>query len=348
MDVWLVTASGVEPRPVEELPALLEGGDGIVWVDIPSWDEQAERVLLDVFGFHPLAVKDAGERNRVPKLHAYSDHVFVVLHSPERASRGHVHYIELDQFIGRHYLVTVHGPNNPAVHPDVALRQTREALHRIETGRLRPATPFELSHAIVSSLTRVQEELVETLTKDVWQLEQRVTAGHVSDPEEFLTELFQTRHGLLAVRTMATLGDATYDSMTHLSGVSATGHRMVADNARQFDLVRNTADGELGYLHGVIEFYQTTLIVKSTLVGQRQNEEMQRMTHASYTQNEDVKKISAWAAIFFAPSLIGTVYGMNFEHMPELGWTLGYPLALMAMALAAVVLYAVFKRIKWL
>ena len=163
-----------------------------------------------------------------------------------------------------------------------------------------------------------------------------------------LTELFQTRHGLLAVRTMAAPGDAIYDSMTHLSGISLTGRRVVADNARQFDLVRNTADGELGYPDGVIEFYQTTLIVKSTLVGQRQNDEMQRMSHASYSQNEDVKRISAWAAIFFPPTLIGTVYGMNFEHMPELGWTLGYPLALLVMVLTSVVLYVVFKRNKWL
>ena len=72
------------------------------------------------------------------------------------------------------------------------------------------------------------------------------------------------------------------------------------------------------------------------------------MSHASYAQNEHVKKISAWAAIFFAPSLIGTVYGMNFELMPELGWTLGYPLALLVMVLTSVVLYVVFKRIKWL
>jgi magnesium transporter len=113
----------------------------------------------------------------VPKLHVYSDHVFVVLHTPELGRRGHVHYIELDQFIGRHYLVTVHGPINPAVHPDVALRQTREALLRIEGSRLRPDTPFELSHAIVSALTRGQEEFVETLTKDVWYLEQRLTGA---------------------------------------------------------------------------------------------------------------------------------------------------------------------------
>jgi len=348
MDVLLVTASGVESKSVDELPALLKSGDGIVWVDIPSVDDEAERILSDIFKFHPLAVKDAVERNRVPKLHAYSDHVFVALHTPELGQRGHVHYIELDQFIGRRYLVTVHGPINPAVHPDVPLRQTREALTRIEAGRLRPATPFELSHAIVSAMTRGQDDFVENLTRDVWHLEQQVTGGDVSDPEEFLTELFQTRHGLLAVRTMAALGDAIYDSMTHLSGITSDERRMVADNARQFDLVRNTADGELSYLHGVIEFYQTTLIVKSTLVGQRQNDEIQRMSEASYSQNEDVKRISAWAAIFFAPTLIGTIYGMNFEHMPELGWTLGYPLALLVMVLSSIALYVVFKRNKWL
>ena len=348
MDVFLVSASGAESKSVDELPGLLTSGDGIVWVDIPQIDHEVERVLSEIFKFHPLAVKDAVLRNRVPKLHAYSDHVFVALHTPELGKRGHVHYIELDQFIGHRYLVTVHGPINPAVQSDVALRQTREALKRIEAGRLRPATPFELSAAIVSALTRGQEEFVENLTSDVWHLEQHVTGGDVSDPEEFLTEMFQTRHGLLAVRTMAALGEAIYDSMTHLSGISPDEEKLVADNARQFDLVRNTADGELSYLYGVIDFYQTTLIVKSTLVAQRQNEEIQRMSEASFVQNEDVKRISAWAAIFFAPSLIGTIYGMNFEHMPELSWTLGYPLALLVMVLSSVALYLVFKRNKWI
>ena len=98
MDVRLITKSGVEERGVEELPLLLQGEDGLVWVDIPADDEEAEHVLSEVFRFHPLAVKDAMERNRVPKMHAYHDHVFVILHAPERGKHGHVHYIELDQF----------------------------------------------------------------------------------------------------------------------------------------------------------------------------------------------------------------------------------------------------------
>jgi magnesium/cobalt transport protein CorA len=319
-----------------------------VWVDIPGCDTDAVRVLSEVFGFHPMAIQDCVERNRVPKMHAYLDHVFVILHAPERGKRGHVHYIELDQFVGRNYLVTVHGPINPAVQPDIALRETRAVLARIEAGRLRPASAFELSHAIVSALVRNQEDYVERVTSDVWQLEQRVTGGHVDDPEEFLNELFRARHGLLAVRTMGALSGAIYEGMASLTRISPEGQRFVSEIAGQFRRVSSVADGEREYLQGVIEFYQTTLTIKAALIGQAQNEEVKRLTEASYTQNEEIKKISAWAAIIFAPTLIGTVYGMNFDHMPELHWMFGYPLALVVMALASAALYMVFKRRGWL
>jgi Mg2+ and Co2+ transporter CorA len=305
-------------------------------------------VLVEVFGFHPMAIRDCVERNRVPKVHGYADHVFVVLHAPERGARGHVHYIELDQFVGRRYLVTVHGPINPAVEPAAALRETRAVLRRIQAGRLRPATAFELSHAIVSALVRHHEDYVETATKDVWRLEQQVTGGQLGDPEEFVDELFRARHGLLAVRTMAALSSAVYGRMTTFSGVSPDGRRLVADMADQFDRVRSVADGEREYLQGVIDFYQTVLSLRATVAGQAQNEEVRRLTEASYAQNEEIKKISSWAATLFAPTLIGTVYGMNFDHMPELHWVAGYPTALVLMVLTSVVLYTVFKRRGWL
>jgi Mg2+ and Co2+ transporter CorA len=97
--------------------------DGLVWVDIPTCDQQAARVLSEVFGFHPLAIRACIERNAVPKVRAYRDHIFVVLHAPELGKGGHVHYVELDQFIGPRYLVTVHGPVNPAVTPEAAQRR---------------------------------------------------------------------------------------------------------------------------------------------------------------------------------------------------------------------------------
>ena len=348
MDVHMITERGAESHPVGDLTDLLADPAGFVWVNIPFCDDEAVRVLSEVFRFHPLAIKDCVERNRVPKMHAYPDNVFVVLHAPERGQRGHVHYLELDQFIGANFLVTVHGPNNPAVSAAAASRETRSALHRIENGRLRPDSPSALSHAIVAALTRNQEEYVEQVTADVWRLEQQVTGGTVDDPEAFLNELFRARHGLLAVRTMAALSGAIYGRIAVLPDLPADGKALVADTADQFTRVRRIADAEREYLQGVIEFYQSILTIKATTAAQTQNDKVQRLTEASYAQNEQVKRISSWAAILFAPSLVAAVYGMNFDHMPELHWRVGYPFALALMVAAGAALHHAFKRRGWL
>ncbi|MFI5843763.1 magnesium transporter CorA family protein [Catenuloplanes sp. NPDC051500] len=348
MHILKITEDGAARHTVDDLARLLTEQDGFVWVDIPHCDDTAVHVLAEVFGFHRLAVKDCRERNRVPKMHAYDDHVLAVLHAPERGERGHVHYLELDQFIGRGYLVTVHGPNNPAVTAEAAERETRAVRDRIDGGRLRPDSPAALSHAIVAALIRNQEEYVEHVTTDVWALEQQVTGGDVAEPEAFLTELFRARHGLLTVRTMAALSGALYTHMATLPALPK-GHRgSVEDTADRFTRVRRITDGQREYLQGVIGFYQSLLTLRSTLVGQTQNERVRELTEASYAQNEEVKKISAWAAIFFAPSLVAAAYGMNFTHMPELRWAFGYPFALVLMAAAGMALYWAFKRRGWL
>jgi magnesium transporter len=90
------------------------------------------------------------------------------------------------------------------------------------------------------------------------------------------------------------------------------------------------------------------LTVNATLVSQAQNEEIKRLSEAGFAQNEEVKKVSAWAAILFAPTVIGTIYGMNFHHMPELNWVFGYPFALSLMLMVSGTLYLIFKRRGWL
>jgi Mg2+ and Co2+ transporter CorA len=270
MDVRFVSDAGVEQHPVEAVAALLARDDGLLWVDIPVCDQQAARLLSEVFGHHPLAVRACVERNAVPKVRAYRDHVFVVLHGPELGSGGHVHYVELDQFIGPRYLVTVHGPVNPAVTPEAAQRETRAVLRRIEAGRLRPSSSFELSYAIVSALAQGQESFVEAITRQVWPLEQRVTSGHLGDPEQFLEELFRTRHALLAVSNMATLGHQIYRRMSALGrSIPTDGQPLVADIEDQFARVSGVADGQVRYLQGVIEFYKARTDTKVTIAAER-------------------------------------------------------------------------------
>jgi magnesium transporter len=291
VDVRFIAGSTVETHPVAALPELLQREDGITWVDIPECGNEAVQVLSEVFGFHPLAVRSCTERNRVPKVHGYPDHFYFVLHAPELGQAGHVHYVELDQFVGTNFLVTVHGPLNPLVDPAVAVRQTESVLHRIEAGRLKPATPADLSYAIVSALNRHMEAFVEQLTETVWHLEQRVTAGHLSDPEQVLEEMFRTRHGLLAVGTMGAASREVYKRMVSLSRVvPAESRRHMEDAIDQFDRVSALANVQRDYLQGVIDFYRARTDTKMTIAAER---------------------LAVVAVVTLPVTALASVYGMN-------------------------------------
>lgn len=110
------------------------------------------------------------------------------------------------------------------------------------------------------------------------------------------------------------------------------------------DHVTHTSERVDGFRQALTEI----LTVNATLVSQQQNAEMRALAEAGFEQNEEIKKISSWAAILFAPTLVGTIYGMNFETMPELQWTAGYPFAILLMAVVCVSLYIIFKKRDWL
>ena len=271
MDIRFVDPTGVTDHRVDELASLLDRDDGLVWVDIPTCDETAVAVITDVFQFHPMAMRDCVQRNQVPKVHVYGDHVFVVLHAPFAGAAGHVHYVELDQFIGPRYLVTVHGPLNPAVDPAAAMVEVTAVLHRLESGRLRPTHAYELSHALVSALTGRLRDYTAVLTRDVWALEQRVTAGHLGDPEQFLDEMFRARHGLLTVQDhgravpRGVRPDGQDPRLRHRDRVRSR----VEDTVDQFDRLRAMAHGQKDYLQGTIEFYQARTNTKMTIAAER-------------------------------------------------------------------------------
>ena len=154
MDVRFVCETGVEHHGPDELPQLLKRDDGIVWVDIPVCDPSAATVLTEVFGFHRIAVRDCVERNHVSRVHVYADHVFVVLHAPQVGEAATCITLNSTSSSGRNYLVTVHGPLNPAVDPAVAMIDTDAVLRRIEQKHLQIGSPFGLSQWIVASLIR--------------------------------------------------------------------------------------------------------------------------------------------------------------------------------------------------
>ncbi len=301
--VLSLTGDKVETHDVSAVEALLKRDDTLVWVDVPECSDEALRLLTDVLNCHPLAVRDCTQRNRVPRVRIYPHQQLLIVHGPERGPSGHVHYIELDQIIGDRYLVTVHGPINPAVDPAVALRETDAVRRRIEAGRLKPGSPFQLSYAIGSALAQRLESFIEERTRDVWQLEQRVTGGHMGNPEEFLEELFQARHGLLAVRTMGALGAEVYGRIAALeSRVPVPDRPLVADLVDQYTRIRGLADGEREYLQGVIEFYRARAETKMTIAAER---------------------LAVIAVVTLPITALSSIYGMNIivndrTHVPQL------------------------------
>jgi Mg2+ and Co2+ transporter CorA len=342
VDVHLITDAGVERQPVEQLKSLLEDPDALVWVDLPLCRGADAAVLSDVFGFHDLALRDCAERNHISKIHFYDDHVFAVLHAPELGAGGHVHYVELDQFVGPNYLVTVHGPLNPVVNPDVAFADTRTVLQRLEADEIHPRTPMELSYAIVTALARREIDLLALLARESGRLEQRVTdTDHNDDPEELLEELFEVGHQLLAIRTMATHSAETYSGMARRArSVPEADKPLIAQLADRFQMVRSMADGQRDFVHGVIEFYQTRTSTHLTIAAEN-------LANLAVQQNDDMRRITAWVAIIAIPTAVTGFFGMNVAY-PGFGQRAAFVVSVVLMLVAAVVLFTAFKLKHWL
>jgi Mg2+ and Co2+ transporter CorA len=184
----------------------------------------------------------------------------------------------------------VHGPLGAGVPVDTALRDTRLALERLQAGRLRPSAPMELSYAIVSSLARGMAELVRALAGTIAALERRILAQEHKDPERILQELFQVRHELLTVRTMAGQSREIYGRMGAVARLPAEARPFIEDLMDQFARVRSLCEDEQHFLTGVVEFYQTKLTTRI---------------------NVAMERLALIAALVLPVSAVSGIYGMN-------------------------------------
>jgi Mg2+ and Co2+ transporter CorA len=270
MKLRWIDSEGASNHDLAELEALLHRTDGFLWLDIPEWSDEAEALLESEFHFHPIAIAESRNRNHIPRLHVYPHHLFIVVHAPEVGERGHVHYLELDQFVGETFLVTVHGPLNPIVPLEAALRETNAVAERLENGRLHPTSPFGLTYAIVSSIARREAEMVAEIARDVGLLEQRVMAEVDEEPQRFLSQLFAARHELLTIKTMASQGSDIYRRAIKLSTFAPPeGLDLMKDVLDQYETVAHISDSQLVFLMGVTEFYRARTDTKMTIAAER-------------------------------------------------------------------------------
>jgi magnesium transporter len=269
VEIRCVLQGALKLLELADLPAALAAPEGVVWVDFPVQDPMRDEVLRDVFGFDERAVRDCAQRNSTSRLHIYPDHTFVVLHVPDPGEAGHVHSIEMDMFVGSNYVVTVHGPLNPAVDPEVALVETAAVSRRMDDGRWLPESSDHLVHAIVTGMNRRMDQHLSALRHVTWDLERRVTSGTLGDPEEFLEEMFAVRLALQAIHTMAALNREIYARLARLKAFGPHTRGLVLDSVDQFKRVMSSADIQRAYLQGVIDFYQTRINTKMTVAAER-------------------------------------------------------------------------------
>jgi magnesium transporter len=297
MDVYWISEGKAEQRSPAQIAELLARRDGILWVDIPVCDEQARVALAEVFRFHALAIRDCTERCHIPKLRTYTDHLFTILHAPEPGAAGHIHLLELDYFVGHHYLVTVHGPLNPEVPIEKSLRETRAVARRLLDGRFCPSTAAELSHAIVTLIAARMETFVDELTRKVASLERRVLEHHRGDFQEALEDMFRVRHELLTLRTMAAACRELYARMAALMRfLPPESQPFVADLVDHFERVCSVCDSEREFLQGIVDFYQSRTSAK--------------MNHA-------MERLALMSAVLLPLTLLSGIYGMNIIVHPQ-------------------------------
>ena len=270
MELRWIDSDGASNHGLPELPDLRKRTDGFLWLDIPEWSDEAEALLTNEFHFHPMAIGESRKRNHIPRLHVYPRYVFIVVHAPEIGSGGHVHYLELDQFVGETYMITIHGPVNPKVPLEAALRETNAVAARMADGRLHPTSPFGLTYAIVSSIARREAEMVADIAREVGLIEQRVTADAHEDPQKFLSQLFAARHELLTIETMASQGSEIYRRAIKLTNFAPPeGLALMKDVLDQYETVAHLSDAQRVFLMGVTEFYRARTDTKMSIAVER-------------------------------------------------------------------------------
>ena len=297
-----------------------EDGDGFVWIGMadPSDEELGE--LQARFGLHELAVEDTRNMHQRPKLEDYGDTTFFVVLKTARYDdeREVVEFGEVHIFIGASYVVVVrHGLTNE-------LRGVRQRLE--ERPDLAQYGTAAVVWAILDKVVDDYEPVAEGLDNDIEEVEQAIFERGTDQTQRVyflrreITGFYRAVHPLLAPLEQIERGIL----LPGMSSELRSFFRDVADHVRRV---------------------QEEILMQRELLDAALQANLGQL---AVRQNESVRKVSGWAAIGIIPTLIASIYGMNFEHMPELTWEFGYPLALGLMASLSYAMYRFLKRVGWL
>jgi magnesium transporter len=292
--------------------------NAFVWLGLHAPSEEEFDSVRREFDLHELAVEDAIKAHQRPKLEVYGDTLFVVLKTARDVpAEDALEFGEVLLFVGDGFIVSVR-------HGESALHDAR--LQMEKRPDLLRCGPGAALYAIVDRVVDDYMPVIDALDADIKAVEEAVFSPERGNPAEHIYKL---------KREVLELDAAVSPLVDPLDRLARGGHPLVHDELRTY--FRDVHDHLLRVVREVAGFRD---LLTSVLTA--------NLTQVGVRQNEDVRKISAWAAIIAVPTAIAGIYGMNFEHMPELEWTFGYPLVLAVIALGCVGLYAYFRRVGWL
>jgi len=316
------------PQSLDETFELMADLGGLAWIGLyrPSTEELA--AVAKEFDLHPLAVEDARSGHQRAKVERYGDTLFVVLR-PARYDdeREEVEFGELHLFVGPGFVISIRHAESPNL---AAVRERLES-----QPELLARGPEAVLYAILDRVVDEYEPVVAGIENDIDEIEDQLFGD--SDDDALSRRIYELFGEVID------FGRAVQPLTPMLEWLRRGYEKYDVDLEVQRAL-RDVLDHSIR-INDRIEAFRAVLdkalTVHSALVARRQ-------TEASLAQNDEIKKISSWAAIIFAPGLVGTIYGMNFEYMPELHWVFGYPMAVTAMFAFAAGLFLIFKKKKWL
>jgi len=300
-------------------------GDCFLWIGLHEPTQEEFDLITGEVKLHPLAVEDAIKAHQRPKLERYDDTLFVVLKPLLYVEEtSDIEVGEINLFLGRDFVITVrHGKANPL---DGVRRRTESDPALLATG------PAGVLYAICDQVVDTYSLVAHEVEHDLIELERRVFSGEHTDVTE---DIYSLKREVLEFRT-------AQDPLVPVLEEIVKGRvELCLDAREQF---RDVLDHLFRVDARVDEFNELLTSVLSAhlaLVSREQSATAMR-------QNADMRKISSWAALIAVPTMIAGVYGMNFDHMPELHWSLGYPLSLTVMAIAVVIVYRLLRRSGWL
>jgi magnesium transporter len=308
-----------DPTSLKETYEACRQRSGVAWIDLYNPDEEKLSSVAEEFGLHPLAVEDAIKAHQRPKLESYGNTLFIVLKPARYLDEPEtVEFSEAHIFVGEDFVITVRHGEIPA------LDEVRQRLEG-EPELLRRG-PEAVLHAIMDQVVDDYGPVVEGLGTDIEELETEVFGANPGTSRRIYKLSREVIEFQRATRPLA----GSLESLVE----GDNEHRIDPEVRRYLRDIHDHVLRVTEQIEGFHELLSNVLIVNLTLVSVR--------------QGEQTKKISAWAAILIVPTIVTGIYGMNFERMPELTWTFGYPFALALMVSICGVLYAIFKRAEWL